>query len=155
VNPSQHYNVQFSTDYDIYFNQLTRLQVGSTLRDVGRWYSNVSYVYSNPSLGVRVRPGQPRQRTGNSLQTNGGVGLWKNRLALNGEIGYDFTANGLLGGGFGVTWNDDCFSVGVRYQHFNEIFRTDGKENQITFSISLPNIGNLVSFQSGSPAKRF
>lgn len=155
VNPSQHYNVQFSTDYDINFHQLTRLQVGSTLRDVGRWYSNVSYVYSNPTAGFRVRPGQPPPRVGNSLQTNGGVGIWKNRLALNGEIGYDFTANGLLGGGFGVTWNDDCFSVGVQYRHFNEIFRTDGKENQITFSISLPNIGNLVSFQSGAPAKRF
>jgi LPS-assembly protein len=155
VNPSQHYNIQFTTDYDIYFHQLTRLQVGSTLRDIGRWYANLSYVYSNPTSFIRQRPGQPRPKAGNSLQTNGGVGLWKNRLALNGEIGYDFTDNGLLGAGFGVTWNDDCFSVGVQYRHFNEIFRTDGKENQITFSISLPNIGNLVTFQSGSPAKRF
>ena len=155
VNPSQHYNIQFTTDYDVNFKQLTRLQVGSTLRDVGRWYSNISYVYTNPTSILSSRPGQVRQKSANSLQTNGGVGLWKNRLALHGDVGYDISESRFLSGGFGVEWNDDCFSVGVQFRHFNEIYRIDGKENQITFSISLPNIGNLVSFQSGSPAKRF
>ena len=155
VNPSQHYNVQINTDYDINFKQMTRFQVGSTLRDVGRWYSNVSYIYSNPTSVLSTRPGQIRRQANNVLQTNGGVGLWKNRLALTGIVGYDITEKNFLDGGFGVEWNDDCFSVGVHFRHVDERFRIDGKENQITFSISLPNIGNLVSFQSGSPGKRF
>ncbi|MCI0413190.1 hypothetical protein L0222_10380 [bacterium] len=153
VNPSQHYNVQFSTDYDINFHQLTRIQLTSTLRSVGRWRSDISYVYSNPSSSVQLRPGQVRQKPGNSLQTNGGVGLWKNRIALQGDLGYDISQHKFLSGGFGVMWNDDCFSVGVQFRHFDEVFRTDGKENQITFSISLPNIGNLVNFQSGSSSR--
>jgi lipopolysaccharide assembly outer membrane protein LptD (OstA) len=152
VNPSQHYNVQFSTDYDINFHQMTRLQLTSTLRNPGRWRSDISYVYSNPT-SIQVRPGQVKQKAGNSFQTNGAVGLWNNRIALQGDLGYDITQHKFLSGGLGVTWNDDCFSVGVQFRHFDEVFRTDGKENQITFSISLPNIGNLVNFQSGSSSR--
>jgi hypothetical protein len=109
-------------------------------------------VYSNPS-SLQVRPGQVRQKAGNSFQTNGAVGLWNKRIALQGDLGYDITQKKFLSGGFGVTWNDDCFSVGVQFRHFDGIFRTDGKENQITFSVSLPNIGNLVNFQSGSSSR--
>jgi LPS-assembly protein len=155
VNPTVNYNIQFSTDYDINFHQMTRLQVNSTLRDVDHWYSNISYVFSNPVSDIPLRPGQPKPKPGNSLQSNAGVGLWRNQLALKGDLGYDIEQHSFLGGGFGVEWNNDCFSLGVQFRHFNQVFRTDGKENQITFSISLPNIGNLVSFQSGGQAKRF
>jgi LPS-assembly protein len=155
VNPTQSTNIQFSTDYDMHFHQWTRLQVTSTLRHIGNWYSNVSYVYSNPTPSIITPIGQPRARPGNSFQTNNGVGLWNNRVALHGDLGYDISEHRFLSGGLGVEWNDDCFSVGVNYRHFNSIFRADGKENQITFSISLPNIGNLVSFNSGGQGKRY
>lgn len=155
VNPTVNYNIQFSTDYDINFHQMTRLQVNSTLKGADRWYSNISYVYSNPASLTPLYPGQPRPRPGNSLQTNAGVGLWKNKLALHGDIGYDIEQHSVLGGSFGVEWNNDCYSIGVQFRHFNQVYRVDGKENQITFSISLPNIGNLVSFQSGAAPKRY
>jgi lipopolysaccharide assembly outer membrane protein LptD (OstA) len=155
VNPTVNYSIQFTTDYDVNFHQMTRLQLSSTLKSTERWYSNISYVYSNPATPIPRAPGQPAPKAGNSLQTNDGVGLWKNKLALHGDLGYDLTEHNLLGGGVGLQWNADCFSVGVQYRHFSQLFRTDGKENQITFSISLPNIGNLVNFQSGAPAKRY
>jgi LPS-assembly protein len=154
VNPTVNYNIQFTTDYDVNFHQMTRLQLNSTMRNTDRWYSNISYVYSNPATSF-VFPGQPRPKPGNSLQTNDGVGLWKNKLALHGDLGYDLTQHTFLGGGAGVEWNNDCFSIGVQFRHFSQLYRTDGKENQVTFSISLPNIGNLVSFQSGASAKRY
>lgn len=156
VNPNQNYNISFVTEYDLHFTQLTRIQLAATLRDKDRWYTNVSYVYSNPTPSSVVI-GIPRFRTvaGNSLQTNAGVGLWKNRVVLNGTAGFDITQKKLLSSSLGFVYNDDCFSVGVQWRHFSEVFRINGKENQITFSISLPNIGNLVNFQSGAPPRRF
>lgn len=156
VNPSVDYNIQLTTSYDIKFRQITSIQLGSTLRDRGDWYSNVSYVYSNPTPSV-ILPGVPRAtfRAQNSFQTNAGVGLWKNRLVLQGEAGYNITEKTLLNSSLGVVFNDDCYSIGVQWRHFSDVFRLNGKENQITFSISLPNIGNLVNFQSGAPPRRF
>jgi len=156
VNPTVHYNISFATEYDLHFTQLTRIQLAATLRDTDRWYSNLSYVYSNPTP-FSAQPGVTRIRTvaGNSIQTNAGVGLWKKRVVLSGTAGIDITQKDLLSSSLGFVYNDDCFSVGVEWRHFSEVFRINGKENQITFSISLPNIGNLVSFQSGAPPRRF
>jgi lipopolysaccharide assembly outer membrane protein LptD (OstA) len=115
---------------------------------VDAWFANVSYGYRNPSS---FRP----SRSSNSLQVNAGFGLWNNRLAIHGEVGADLTEKQFLSRSLGLTWNDDCFSVGVDYKYFSEVIRVNGKEGQITFSISLPNIGSLVNYQSGATPRRF
>ena len=155
INPAANYNIDFITEYDVKQRQLTRIQLRSNLRHVDRWYGNVSYVYSNPVVYAQSNQPQRTIKSNNALQTNAGIGLWKNRLVLSGEAGYNITDKTLLNSAFGVVYNDDCFSVGVQYRHFSDVLRFGGEENQITFSISLPNIGNLVNFQSGSPPGRF
>lgn len=153
-NPTVNYSVQFSTNYNFQAAQVTSVRLSSTLKGEDRWYASANYTFSNPVLEEPI-PGQPRARKGNSTQVAAGVGLWKNRLALNGELGYDFTSKILLGSQFGVTYNDDCFSVGVQYQHFSSIYGINGKQNSFTFTISLPNIGNFVPFQGGGPPRKF
>ncbi|HJZ12327.1 MAG TPA: LptA/OstA family protein [Acidobacteriota bacterium] len=155
VNPTVHYNIDFTVDYHVKARQITSMRLRSTLRSKDRWYSNVSYAYSKQV--IFPQPGQPQVnlRANNSLQLNAGVGLWKRRVVLNGNAGYNITDKELLNGAFGIEYNDDCFSVGVNWRHFSDRLRFGGNENQITFSISLPNIGNLVDFQSGTPPGRF
>jgi lipopolysaccharide assembly outer membrane protein LptD (OstA) len=156
INPSVNYNIQFVTAYDVKFKQITSIQLQSTLRDTGSWYSNITFAYSNPTPSI-IQSGVPRviYHAQDSIQTNAGVGLWKNRLVLNGEVGYDIDQKLLLNAATGIVFNEDCYSVGVQWRHFSNAIRLNGKENQITFSISLPNIGNLVNFQSGAPPRRF
>src|SRR5207244_97207 len=52
INPSVNYSIQFVTAYDVKFKQVTSIQLQSTLRDAGRWYSNITFAYSNPSPSV-------------------------------------------------------------------------------------------------------
>ncbi len=152
INPSVNYNIDFGLDWDVYAKQITSVQVGSTLRSVDRWYANVSYTYANPVPieGIRTRVNT------HQIRTNGGFGVLKNRFVFSGEIDYDFIDNRLFRNSLGVLYNDDCFTVGVEWRHFNvgdNVRQRD--ENQITFTISLPNIGNLVDFRSGAPPRRF
>src|SRR5204863_6168363 len=97
INPSVNYSIQFVTAYDVKFKQVTSIQLQSTLRDAGRWYSNITFAYSNPSPSV-IDTGFPRiiYHAQDSVQTNAGIGLWKNRLVLNGEVSYDIDQKTLL-----------------------------------------------------------
>jgi LPS-assembly protein len=154
-NPTPTYSVQFRTFYNVQETQLTQVSLAATLKGEDHWYVTTNYTYSNPLADVIVLPGQLKPKAGNALQFYGGFGLWKNRLALNGDFGYDFTSETLLGSGFGVTYNDDCFSIGFQYKQFSRVYRLDGKERAFTFTVALPNIGNFVSFQGGGPPRKF
>lgn len=153
-NPTANYSVQFRTNYNFQETQVTAISLAATLKGSDRWYSTANYTYSNP-LPEDLLPGTSRRRAGNALQFYGGVGLWKNRLAWTGNVGYDFTSQEMLGGGFSVTYNDDCFSVGMQYRYSSPIYSIDGKENSFTFTIALPNIGNFISFGSAGPPRKF
>jgi LPS-assembly protein len=138
VNPAINYSIQFVTSYDLYAHQFQTIQLNSSLKNTNSWYSNLSYVHS--ALGAH-----------DALQTSERFGLWKNRLVLSGDAGYNISDKTLLSSGLGIMFNDDCYSIGVEYKHFNQALGLNGKENRFTFSISLPNIGNLVNFQSSQP----
>jgi hypothetical protein len=100
-------------------------------------------------------PGQIRRRPGNSIGGEGGVGIWKNRVAFRGGLGYNFSDDSLLAAFYGVSYNDDCFSIGFQYNYVSNQFRTNGKENSFTFTIALPNIGNFVPFQGGGSGTKY
>jgi LPS-assembly protein len=155
INPSENYSNELDLSYNMQHTQLTSIRVTSSLKHEDIWYSNVSYVYSQPvSFNILV-PGQPVPRAGNSLQFNAGVGLMNNRFVFSGDSGYNITDKELLTASLGFAFNEDCYSIGIQYKHFSNVIRVNGKENQIVFSISLPNIGNLVSFNNGAPPKRY
>ena len=152
INPSVNYNIDFGIDYDVYEKQITNINVGSTLRDQERWYANVSYNYSN-----RVRIEGIRTRAdAHQVRLNGGFGILKNRFVFTGEFDYDFLEKKVYRNSAGFLYNDDCFTVGMEWRRFDfgdDSFRRD--ENQFTFTVSLPNLGSLVDFRSGTPPRRF
>lgn len=154
VNPTQQYSVEFDSAYNVQARQLTTIRLTTGLQSKAKWYSNVSYVYSNP-VSFRVLPGQPRPKSGNSLQFNAGYGFKNNRFVIAGDAGFNLTDKVLLTSTLAFTFNEDCYSVGVVYKHASDFFRVNGKENSINFSVSLPNIGNLVSFQNGQSPKHY
>jgi LPS-assembly protein len=152
VNPSANYNIDFRVDYDMYERQITNINVGSTLRDEERWYANITYNYSNQVriTGIRTRA------DAHQIRTNGGFGILKNRFVFTGEFDYDFIEKKVYRNSAGVLYNDDCFTIGVEWRRFDfgdNSFRRD--ENQLTFTVSLPNLGSLVDFRSGTPPRRF
>lgn len=154
VNPSPSYNVDFRMDYDMYYKQFSTISVGSTLRNEGSWYSNVSYTVQNAT----PLPGEDKVRhTTHQIRTNGGVGLYNNRYVINGELDYDFVRQSLLRQSIGLVYNDDCFSIGFEWRHYNTddaIYRRQ-KENQFTFSFSLPSIGSVVNYRNAAPPRKF
>lgn len=153
INPKENYNIDFGLDYDVYAHQITAVSVGSTLRDTDKWYANVAYTYTN-SVDAE---GIPRPRAdSHQIRTNGGFGLLKNRWVFSGEIDYDFIESKLFRNSLGVLYNDDCFTIGGEWRHWS--VGSPGSErieNQITFYLSLPNIGSVLDFRSGQPPRRF
>lgn len=154
VNPSVNYNIDFEYDYDVHFKQTTNISIGATLRNEQNWYANLSYVFSRPS-GFQL-DGTPRQVASNQIRTNIGWGLWQNRLVPSGELDYDIENKAVYRASATVLYNDDCFTIGLEYRHFNfgdNIYNRN--ENQFTFYLSLPNIGSVVNFRSGQPPRQF
>jgi lipopolysaccharide assembly outer membrane protein LptD (OstA) len=152
INPKENYNIDFELDWDVYVRQITAISVGSTLRNTDRWYANVAYTYTNP---VPVEGIRPRAET-HQIRTNGGFGIYKNRFVFSGEIDYDFIAKRLFRNSLGVLYNDDCFTIGGEWRHWNVgDFSSQRRENQITFYLSLPNLGSVLDFRSGAPPRRF
>lgn len=154
VNPTPYYSIQFNTDYNVSEMQLTQIQLAANLQHSDVWLAGANYSYSNP-VQSRQLPGQPRQRPGNSLSFNGQVGFKDNRFQVNGEMGYNITDGTIVHTSMAFAFNEDCYSIGVQFKHYSNLIRVNGKENQLTFSLSLPNIGNLVSFQNGQPPKKY
>lgn len=154
LNPTQSYSLEFDSAYNVQQRQLTSIQLTTNLQNEDTWWANVRYAYSNP-VASRPLPGQPRRHAGNSLSFNGGVGMKNNRFVISGDMGYNITEREMLNSSLAFAFNEDCYSIGIQYKHFSNQVRVNGKENQITFSLSLPNIGNLVSFQNGQPPKRY
>jgi LPS-assembly protein len=154
-NPSVNYSIQWRLNYNVKATQVTSQSVSATLKGGDVWYTTANYTYSNPVPDTVVLPGQRRPVKGNAFQVFSGVGLWDNRIALKGNLSYDITAKNLLSSGFGLDYNADCFTIGFNYSQFSKVYRTDGKERAFTINISLPNIGNFVSFQGGSPPRKF
>lgn len=153
-NPTTTYSVQFRTNYNFQESQVTQISLAASLKGGDTWYTTANYTYSNPLPDI-LQPGVSRQKAGNALQVYSGVGLWKNRLALSGNVGYDITAREMLGSGLGLTYTDDCFIVGFQYKQFSPVYSVDGRERAFTFTIALPNIGNFISFEGGGPPRKF
>ena len=152
INPKENYNIDFSLDYDTYDHQITGISVGSTLRDTDKWYANVAYTYTNPVPVEGIRP----RADSHQIRTNGGFGIYKNRFVFSGEIDYDFLTNQLFRYSLGVLYNDDCFTIGAEWKHWHVgSISSQRIENQITFYLSLPNIGSVLDFRSGAPPRRF
>lgn len=148
INPSVNYNVDFQLDYDTYYHQITNMNVSSTFRQKDAWYTNIGYTNSTPvQSGISLGR---RRRAAHQIRTNAGTGLWKNRLVLNGEFDYDIENNRALDRSLQVLYNDDCFTVGVEWRRYGI-----ADENQISFTISLPNIGSLVNYRNAAPPRRF
>jgi hypothetical protein len=154
INPSVNYNIDFRMDYDLKYKQFSDISIGSTLRDEGIWYSNVSYNITN---GI-PQPGQRKaKRDLHQIRTNGGVGIYNSRYVFTGELDFDILRKNILRHAIGFIYNDDCFSVGFEWRHYDvgdSVFRR-GRENEITISFSLPTIGDLVKYRSGAPPRRF
>ncbi|PWT92647.1 MAG: hypothetical protein C5B54_03215 [Acidobacteria bacterium] len=154
INPSVHYNVDFRYDFDINFRQTTNVSIGATLRDEDKWYANVNYVYTNP-IGI-LGPSQVPGAGNNQIRMNEGVGLWRNQLVLANELDYDIENRKLFRVSATVTYNADCFSIGLEWRKFDQqsVIYTKN-QHQFTFYLSLPNIGGLVNYGNGQPAKRY
>lgn len=153
VNPAQSYNVEFRLDYDMKYKQITDLSVGSTLRHEERWYSNVSYNLTNAT----PIPGQRTGRDTHQIRTNAGIGFYNSRYVYTGELDYDILSRKILRHAIGFLYNDDCFSIGFEWRHFNtgNVLNPRFKENQFTISFSLPTIGSVVNYRSGAPPRKF
>ena len=152
INPKENYNIDFGLNYDVYAHQITGISIGSTLRDTDKWYANVAYTYTNnvDIEGIRTRADS------HQIRTNGGFGIYKNRFVFSGEIDYDFLTNQLFRNSLGVLYNDDCFTIGAEWRHWHVGDPSSQRiENQITFYLSLPNIGSVLDFRSGQPPRRF
>lgn len=153
-NPGAAYNVEFRLDYDTKFKQITDISIGSTLRNEGVWYSNVSYNITNDT----PVPGQVRtKRDIHQIRSNGGVGLYNNRYVITGELDYDILNRNILRHSIGIVYNDDCFSVGFEWRHYDvgDAVFSRTRENQFTVSFSLPTIGSLVNYRNGAPPRKF
>jgi LPS-assembly protein len=146
ISPTPNYNIDFRLDYDVYYKGLTNITVSSTFRSKDAWYANIGYTNSSSIQNSFVR----LRKAAHQIRTNGGTGLWKNRLVLNGEFDYDIENSRALDRSLSVMYNDDCFSVGMEWRRYSF-----NNENQITFSVSLPNIGSLVNYHSATPPRRF
>lgn len=155
VNPSQGYNAELSIDYDVFNHNISQIRNTFSLRSQGYWYTNLSFTRSNPKQRIngQIVEGTPRD----FLQVSAGDGLWKNRVNLRGEIYYDIHNAQLMFNSLSVLWNDDCFSVGVEWRHYNIVGGGVNRqnENQFMFNISLPNIGGLINYRNSAPPSRY
>jgi LPS-assembly protein len=146
INPTLNYNIDFQLDYDTYFHQLTNMRVNSTFRQKDAWYANIGYTNSNPVSINLTR----RRRAAHQIRTNAGTGIWNNRVVVNGEFDFDIENKKALDRSFQFLYNDDCFTVGVEWRHYGA-----ADEDQISFTVSLPNIGSLVNYRNAAPPRRF
>ena len=153
VNPAQSYNVEFRMDYDMKYKRITDISIGSTLRNEGRWYGNVSYNLVNATPVAGSRAG----RDTHQIRTNAGIGFYNNRYVYTGELDYDILNRNILRHAIGFLYNDDCFSIGFEWRHYDtgDLLYRRGRENQFTVSFSLPTIGSLVNYRSGAPPRKF
>src|SRR5262249_39471992 len=144
--------IDFRYDYDVNYHQTTNISVGSTLGKRGTWTTNINYVYTNPVGIFGPRPGIGNHQ----VRSNENVGLWNNQLVLANELDYDIENKKLFRISATVTYNADCYTVGVEWRKFDQgnVIYTKN-QHQFTFYVSLPNIGSLVNYGNGQPARRY
>jgi len=89
-----------------------------------------------------------RQR---GIRAGGTQQIWRDRLALKFEANYDFVRRTFTQSQVGLTFGSPCVAFNLSYYHIYlpEISRYR-KEDRLSFSLSLKNLGELFSAELGS-----
>ena len=100
-----------------------------------------SYIFTEAQPNYRGNITNPL-RDRHEVSGSGSVRLNENWRAF-GSITYNIESSARVREGFGIAYDDDCFSFSISYANLNEAFTGDSSERSISFSLGLRTIGGF------------